>query len=289
MKTTAFDNQVENQWCPGCSNFGVLQAVKRALTTTGKQPRDVCIVSGIGQAAKLPHYMNCNFFNGLHGRAIPTATGIQVANPDLTTLVVTGDGDCYGEGGNHFLHVMRRNPDICILVHNNELYALTKGQASPTTPSGERRSLPAGPVTVRPLNMLAIAVLHDVGFVARGFAGDIDHLAFLLAEAIAHRGLAIVEVLQPCITWGGHSVKWYKDRVEKVEEDHDPKDRVGVLAMLTQDAPKTCVGVLYRGKRRPVFGQAFREQVFDGHLTDRPAFSESQLAKRLAGYRAAPR
>ncbi len=136
----AFDNNVEIQWCPGCPNFSILQAFKKAFAELDKNPDDICLVSGIGQAAKLPHYLNCNFFNGLHGRALPVATAINAVNPDLTTVVVTGEGDCYGEGGNHFLHSLRRNPDITLVVHNNEIYALTKGQASPTTQKGEKRT-----------------------------------------------------------------------------------------------------------------------------------------------------
>lgn len=131
-----YANDAEIQWCPGCPNFGILQAFKKALVELEKTPDQVCLISGIGQAAKLPHYLKCNFFNGLHGRPIPVALGVQTANPDLTTVVVTGDGDCYGEGGNHFIHALRRNPDITVVVHNNEIYALTKGQASPTTPQG---------------------------------------------------------------------------------------------------------------------------------------------------------
>jgi len=141
VKIDDYKNHVPVQWCPGCPNFGILSALKAALTTLEKQPHACCLVSGIGQAAKLPHYLNCNFFNGLHGRAIPAALGIHVANPHLTTIVVTGEGDCYGEGGNHFLHALRRNPDITVVVHNNGFYALTKGQASPTTTIGEKRSL----------------------------------------------------------------------------------------------------------------------------------------------------
>ncbi len=128
---TDYKSPAENQWCPGCPNFGILTALKRALAALDRAPHEVCLVSGIGQAAKLPHYLKCNFFNGLHGRALPVATGIKIANPDLTTIVTTGDGDCYGEGGNHFLHALRRNPDITVIVHDNRVYALTKGQASP--------------------------------------------------------------------------------------------------------------------------------------------------------------
>jgi len=200
-----YESEAEIQWCPGCPNFGILQAFKGALVGLQKEPHEVCLVSGIGQAAKLPHYLKCNFFNGLHGRAIPVALGIHVANPQLTTIVVTGDGDCYGEGGNHFIHAIRRNPDITVVVHNNEIYALTKGQASPTTRQGEKRTIQVKGVDIAPLNMLSIAIIHDCTFVARGFAGDIDHLKGLVTEAVNHTGMSYVDVIQPCIRrlWRG--------------------------------------------------------------------------------------
>jgi 2-oxoglutarate ferredoxin oxidoreductase subunit beta len=198
-KQNKFDNDIDSQWCPGCPNFKILQAFKSALLELKKSPHQICLVSGIGQAAKLPHYLHCNFFNGLHGRAVPAAIGIQAANPELTTMVVTGDGDCYGEGGNHFLHALRRNPDITVVAHNNEIYALTKGQASPTTPEGEKRSIQSKGVHIMPLNMPAVAIIHGCGFVARGFAGDPDHLKDLLVAAVQHRGLSYIDVIQPCI------------------------------------------------------------------------------------------
>jgi len=126
-------------WCPGCGDFGILAAVKKALVKLGRQPKDILLVSGIGQAAKLPHYAGCNCFNGLHGRALPAAVAAKIANRELTVIVTTGDGDCYGEGGNHFLHNIRRNVDITVVVCNNQIYGLTKGQASPTTDQGPDR------------------------------------------------------------------------------------------------------------------------------------------------------
>ena len=123
-------------WCPGCGNFGILQALKKALVDLKLEPHQVLIVSGIGQASKLPHYMRCNTFNGLHGRILPVATGAKIANQELVVIGLGGDGDNYGEGGNHFLHTIRRNIDITLLVHNNRVYGLTKGQASPTSDPG---------------------------------------------------------------------------------------------------------------------------------------------------------
>lgn len=284
METTRFDNEVENQWCPGCSNFGILKALKTALTELGKAPEKVCIVSGIGQAAKFPHYLHCNFFNGLHGRAIPVATGICAANPELTTLVVTGDGDCYGEGGNHFLHMMRRNPDICVIVHNNELYALTKGQASPTTPLGEHRTLPSGPVENRPLNMLGVAILHDAGFVARGFAGDIDHLKTLFKEGISRKGLSVIEVLQPCITWGGRPMSWYKERIRGLGADYDPGNRRAAMETVLDATETMPVGVLYRGNPRPVFAERYRRGVSERPIIKPAAMDDSLFTGVLSRY-----
>ncbi|MBW1989898.1 MAG: 2-oxoacid ferredoxin oxidoreductase, partial [Deltaproteobacteria bacterium] len=184
-----FDNGVDSQWCPGCSNFAILQAEKRAFVELGIMPHELCLVSGIGQAAKLPHYLNCNFFNGLHGRPIPVATAIKTVNPALAVVVNTGDGDCYGEGGNHFLHAIRRNPDITLIVHNNFLYALTKGQASPTTPQDAKRSLQVRGVKLLPFEPITTAIALGCTFVARGFAGDFKALSSLVVQAVRHRGL----------------------------------------------------------------------------------------------------
>ena len=126
----------ETAWCPGCGNFGILQAIKNALVELNLEPHQVLFVSGIGQAGKLPHYLKCNLFNGLHGRSLPVATGAKIANHELTILVSVGDGDCYGEGGNHLIHAIRRNIDVTCVVHNNQIYGLTKGQASPTSDKG---------------------------------------------------------------------------------------------------------------------------------------------------------
>ncbi len=265
VKIDDYKNDVPVQWCPGCPNFGILNALKTALTALEKMPHECCLVSGIGQAAKLPHYLKCNFFNGLHGRAIPAATGIHVANPRLTTIVVTGEGDCYGEGGNHFLHALRRNPDITVVVHNNEFYALTKGQASPTTRIGEKRSLQIHGVEIAPLNMPAVAIVHDCTFVARGFAGDVDHLKTLLVEAIGHPGLSFVEVIQPCITWGTHPVSWYRERIYTLGKDYDPADRKAALEKTMETGQKIATGILFRAAPRKLFAARFRQEI-----TDRP-------------------
>jgi 2-oxoglutarate ferredoxin oxidoreductase subunit beta len=274
-----YKSNAEVQWCPGCPNFGILQAVKTALVELGKAPHEVCLVSGIGQAAKLPHYLKCNFFNGLHGRAIPVALGIHVANPELTTIVVTGDGDCYGEGGNHFIHTLRRNPNMTVVVHNNEIYALTKGQASPTTPPGEKRTLQIKGVEIAPLNMPAIAIIHDCTFVARGFAGEVDHLKDLLVEAVKHPGLSCVDVIQPCITWGTHPLSWYRERIYKLGDEYDPGNPEAALEKVKEWGDRMPIGILYRTAPRQIFGDRFRRTV-----TDRPLFAASPVDRdRVAG------
>jgi len=276
-----YASNAENQWCPGCPNFSILQALKKALVELEKTPDQVCVVSGIGQAAKLPHYLKCNFFNGLHGRPIPVAVGVQCANPNLTTFVVTGDGDCYGEGGNHFLHALRRNPNITVMIHNNEIYALTKGQASPTTPQGEKRTLQVKGVDLEPLNMPAVAILHDCTFVARGFAPRIDHLKNLLVAAVKHPGFSLIDVIQPCITWGTRSVEWYKERIEELGEDYDPSDKNAAITQALTKEEKFPIGILYQTEPKPSFGHAYRSEVADGPLAEMPSMDEKQLKEIL--------
>lgn len=266
-----FENKVPVQWCPGCPNNLILKALKSALENGGLSPEEVCLVSGIGQAAKLPHYLECNFFNGLHGRALPVALGIHAANPGLKMVVTTGEGDCYGEGGNHFIHTLRRNPDLTLIVHDNAFYALTKGQASPMTPIGEVRSLNPHGVIEPPLNPLAIAIIQECGFVARGFALEPDHLSGLIAEALAFPGMALIDVVQPCITWDKRPISWFKDWIYKLGPEHDPKDKNAALA-LTCETGRAAIGVLFRGERRETFGERYRS-----------AFGSEPLAKAGLG------
>lgn len=282
-----FQSDAENQWCPGCPNFGILRAFKKAFVELQKAPHEFCLVSGIGQAAKLPHYLKCNFFNGLHGRAVPVALGVHVTNPELTTIVVTGDGDCYGEGGNHFIHALRRNPDITVVVHNNEIYALTKGQASPTTPYGERRTLQIRGVDIMPINMPAVAILHGCTFVARGFAGDVDYLKDILVRAVLHKGLSYVDVIQPCITWGTRPLKWYKDRVFRLGDDYDPSDRKAALETVTSVDERMPTGVLYETTPRETFAHRFRDEVTRDPLTALGPPDTEKIEEILSEFRAA--
>ena len=237
-------------WCPGCGNFGILTALKQALSEMDLKPENVVMVSGIGQAAKIPHYLKCNIFNGLHGRALPAATGVKLANHHLVVIAEGGDGDGYGEGGNHFLHSLRRNMNINYFVHNNQVYGLTKGQASPTTDLKTVTTTTPGGVSIAAEKPLAIAVASDCSFVARGFSGDMEHLAHLMKEAIRNNGFSFIEILQPCITYNKiNTFKWYKDRIYRLEGSYDPYNRAGAFEKAEEWGERIPIGIIYRSKR----------------------------------------
>jgi 2-oxoglutarate ferredoxin oxidoreductase subunit beta len=272
----------ETAWCPGCGNFSILKAVKQALVASHLKPHEVLFVSGIGQAAKSPHYLNANLFNGLHGRSLPVATGAKLANPKLTVIVESGDGCNYGEGGNHFLAAIRRNIDVTLLVHDNQVYGLTKGQASPTTQEGfVTKAQPEGVIS-SPFNPMAVAVAMQAGFVARGFAGSIDHLSELIQQGIAHRGLALVDVLQPCVSFNKvNTFAWYKDRCKPLPPTHDTTDWEKAMKVARQWGDEIPIGIIYRNER-PSFDEQF--PVLDqGPLVGRDVDQET-LKKILEGY-----
>ena len=279
-----FDSGVENAWCPGCGNFGILNAVRKALAETGKEKHEIVLVSGIGQAAKLPHYVDVNVFNGLHGRALPAAAAIKMANPSLTVVVTSGDGDIYGEGGNHFLHNIRRNVDIALFVHDNQVYGLTKGQASPTSDIGWPGSLQRAGVVSGPFPPLAVALAMGCGFVARGFAADPDFTADLMLQAIRFPGFALVDILQPCVTFNKkNTYEWYGKMAYKLPEGHDVADRVRAFALALEWEERIPLGVLYR-KERATLGQ-LHPQIPGPPLCDRDTPEEkvrALLARRLA-------
>jgi 2-oxoglutarate ferredoxin oxidoreductase subunit beta len=240
------------QWCPGCGNFGILTAMRRALVDVGLEPHQVLMVSGIGQAGKFPHYLHCHVFNALHGRSLPAATAAKIANQELTVIAVGGDGDGYGEGGNHFISAMIRNVNMTYMVHNNQVYGLTKGQASPTSDFGfVTKTTPKG--AWEPLRPLALAVACDCSLVARSFAGDIEHLTSIIELAIRHKGFALVEVLQPCVSFNHQNTyEWYRQKTYKLGPEHDPTDRVAAFARALEWGERIPLGVIYK-KDRPVY------------------------------------
>ncbi len=237
----------ENKWCPGCGNFMILEAMKDALAALDLPPEKVLLVSGIGQAAKTPHFLKCNFFHGLHGRALPVATGAKAANHDLTILVNSGDGDCYGEGGNHFLSAVRRNVDLTLIVHNNKVYGLTKGQASPTSDPGFKTRIQRSGVIAETFNPLTTALSLGAGFVARGFSGNRENLSRIIQRAVRYRGFSLVDVLQPCVSFNHvNTFAWYKKRVKDLfDTGHDPSDRDLAFKTAEKWGDEIPIGILY--------------------------------------------
>jgi 2-oxoglutarate/2-oxoacid ferredoxin oxidoreductase subunit beta len=240
-------------WCPGCGNFGILRAFMQAMVELDLAPHQVTIVSGIGQSGKFPHYTRCNTFNGLHGRTLPVATGIKLVNHTMPVIAEAGDGDCYGEGGNHLLHAIRRNIDVSIFVLNNQIYGLTKGQASPTSMEGMKTKLTPRGVIAEALNPMVLAVALDCSFVARGYAGDSEHLTGLMKAAISHKGFALVDILQPCVTFNlVNTYGWFKQRVYHLGPDYDPENKAEALNKAAEFDDKIPLGIIYRNHRPPM-------------------------------------
>jgi 2-oxoglutarate ferredoxin oxidoreductase subunit beta len=254
MESHIFEmGDIDIAWCPGCGNFSILKVLKLALSELDIKPEKLVLVSGIGQAAKIPHYFRTNFFNGLHGRAIPPATAIKVVNPDLTVIAESGDGDMYGEGGNHLINGIRRNPDITNIVHNNMVYGLTKGQASPTSQIGFKTPVQVKGVFLEPFNPLALAIALDASFVARAFSGDIEQTKAILEQAISHKGFALVDIFQPCVSFNKvNTHKWFKENTYYLDKSHDPLNRA-VAFQKAVEREKLSLGIFYRNDKKSTF------------------------------------
>lgn len=256
-------------WCPGCGNFGILKALDKALDELKIERHNLLLVSGIGQAGKLPHYTTGNVFNSLHGRPIPPAIGAKIANPELTVIAISGDGDAFGEGGNHFIHACRRNHDITYLVHDNQVYGLTKGQASPTSDAGfvTKTTLDGA---ANPVNPIALAIVSGATFVARSFAGDVDHLAGIIKSGITHKGFSLIDILQPCVSFNHkNTFQWYRERVYKLDEisGYDPGNKMAALDKAMGWGDKIPIGIIYRSET----------PTFEEHL---PALNKGALVKQ---------
>jgi 2-oxoglutarate ferredoxin oxidoreductase subunit beta len=279
MGKNRFDmGTIDVAWCPGCGNFSILETLQATLENMGLSPEGVVMVSGIGQAAKTPHYLKCHFFNGLHGRALPAATGIKAANPSLAVIAESGDGDMYGEGGNHFMHTIRRNPDITNFVHNNMVYGLTKGQASPTSRPGQVTPVQTHGVFEEPFNPLAVAIALNAGFVARTFTGEKELTSRIMRQAIEHRGYALVDILQNCVSFNKiNTFKWFKENTWHIDDSHDVTDRNEAFRLATQPQGLG-LGIFYRNDRKVPF-----EENIPAYRSDRtPLYARSTDLKKLA-------
>ena len=248
-----YENKPDIAWCPGCGDFAIRNALLGTLKELNLAKEKVCLVSGIGQAAKMPHYINASFFNGLHGRGLPPATAIKACNPELTVIAIGGDGDMYGEGGNHFLHVTRRNPDITLFVHNNMVYGLTKGQASPTSSLGMQTPVQVFGVFEKPINPMTLAISLDVTFVARAFCGDIEQTKEIMKKAILHKGFALVDIFQPCVSFNKiNTYQWFKENTYYLPGDYDASDRANSFKKALEEAPFP-LGIIYESNHRSTF------------------------------------
>jgi 2-oxoglutarate ferredoxin oxidoreductase subunit beta len=240
----------ETAWCPGCGNYDILDCLKAALEQLGKDPSEVLVAAGIGQAAKTPQYISANAFCGLHGRSLPPAAAAKIANEKLTVIVNTGDGDSYGEGGNHFLHTIRRNVNITHFVHDNQIYGLTKGQASPTSVIGLKTGVQTDGNMNEPLNPVLLAIASGAGFVARAFSGHREHLISVMKQAIEYNGYALVDILMPCVSFNNiNTFAWYNKRVYELKDTYDCSDKAAAMSKAMEFGDSIPIGILYKEQK----------------------------------------
>lgn len=248
--TELAENAHTVSWCPGCGDFSILVALKQALVKAAKMPHEVVVTSGVGCGSKLPHFIRTYGYEGLHGRPLPPASAIKMANHSLTVIAVGGDGDGYGIGVGHFIHTCRRNIDFTYITQDNQIYGLTTGQTSPTSEKGfKTKSTPEG-VLEEPVNPIALAITAGASFVARGFSGNLPHLADLFYQGIQHRGFALIDVLQPCVTFNKlNTYEYFTKKCYKLDEKYDPTDKMGAIAKAQEWADGIPIGVFYKEEK----------------------------------------
>ena len=245
-------------WCPGCGSLGVNMALKTAFVEMGMSPSSLMISFGIGCSGNMNDFLNAYAVHGLHGRAIATAIGMKLANHTMPVCVIAGDGDCYGEGGNHFLHACRGNHDVKVFIHDNNVYGLTTGQVSPMAEKGQKsKSTPEG-IIETPLDPLALAITQGATFVAQTFAGDAKHMAEIIKKAFQHTGFAVINVLQPCVTFNKkNTYQYYMQHVYKLDSSYNPSDKMAALEKAFEvGSEKFPLGVLYESHRKAYHQEA---------------------------------
>jgi 2-oxoglutarate ferredoxin oxidoreductase subunit beta len=246
-------------WCPGCGNYSIWASLKQAIAGTKLPKEKFAIFYDVGCSGDMADFCDYHGFHTLHGRALPTAVGAKLANHELKVLTVIGDGGCYGEGGTHFINLMRGNHDVTVLVHNNHRYSLTTGQMSPTTEKGTKtKSTPEGSIE-EPLNPIALALSNHATFVAREFAPDIPRLILRIGQAISHVGFSLIDILQPCPIFNpSQSLEWYRERLVKLEdENHSPDDLEGAWKQSMQNN-KLAIGLFFK-EDKPAYHQQVSE------------------------------
>ena len=275
-----FDSGEWIDWCPGCGNFGIVTALRKALAELGLEPHQVVIVSGIGCSGKTPHFINAYGVHTLHGRAIPFATGIKLANPDLTVIVSGGDGDLLGIGAGHFVALGRRNLDITVMIHDNQVYGLTKGQASPTLPYGVKTKALPKPNLQDPVNPLMLALASGYTFVARAFSMDVEHLKKIIMEAVKHPGAAVIDILQPCVTYNDvYTTQWYREHIYYLDKEPGWDPVVRKEDERAEKLSKAMIKAMEWGERVPV-GILYKDET--------KTTLEERIEKRIPSYRKAP-
>ena len=278
------ETHARNDWCPGCGNFAILNAVKAVLAELqgeGASLDDVVLVGGIGQHAKMLDYINVNSFYSLHGRPLPPAEGIKLANPKTKVIVFSGDGDAYGEGIEHLIFAAKRNIDITLIVHDNRVYALTTGQVTPTSPQGfKSRSIPSGNLE-RPINPLELILAAGATHIARGYSANLPLLKRQIKEAILHKGFSLIDVLQVCVTFN-NLYDYYSKHVYELK-DHDPADRLAALKKMREwdyntEAP-IALGTFYKAS-----WPTFDEEFLKGRKEENKALRSGKIKDLLKAY-----
>ena len=269
-------------WCPGCGNHGIGISIKSALTQMNLSPSDVFVVFGIGCSGNMNDFLNAYAVHSLHGRAIPTAIGMKIANHKSHVLIIAGDGDCYGEGGNHFLHACRGNHDLTVIIHDNSVYGLTTGQVAPTAQKGYKsKSTPAG-IIETPINPLTLAISQGATFVAQTFAGDTPHLISMIKEGIHHKGFSLVNVLQPCVTFNKiNTYQYSREKAYKLSKDYKKNDLHTALTKASEvNEEKFPLGVFYQIEKPSYTDQL--PQIKEKTLIEKERFSNfDQLLKEF--------
>jgi len=269
-------------WCPGCGDFGIVSSVYRAFSELDIDPESTVVVSGIGCSGKMPHFIDVNGVHTLHGRAIPFASGIKMADPELEVVVNGGDGDLLGIGAGHFVALGRRNIDVLVMMHDNRVYGLTKGQASPTLDLGTQTKALNTPNIQDSLDPVSQAIVSGYTHVARSFAMDSDHLKDSIIAGIEHDGAAFLDILQPCVTYNNiHTSDFFNERIEKLE-DWDPKNVENEAEAITKSKidEKIPIGLFYRNTEKPTFEERITSQM--------PSYAEKPPAKKKIGKEGKP-
>ena len=245
LKPGDYKTDLKPVWCPGCGDFGVLNALYRSLAALQVEPWNTVILSGIGCSSRLPGYVHTYGFNGVHGRALTLATGVKVARPDLNVIAVGGDGDGLAIGGNHLMHACRRNLDVTYILMDNEIYGLTKGQVAPTTPTGDKTKSTYWGNPEPAVDPCELAISCGATWVGRGFSGDMKMLTALITGALEHHGFSFLNVMSPCVTWrGDDQFKLLKAKLATIPEDHDVTSRIDAMRF-TRETDVLTTGVLY--------------------------------------------